>query len=328
MKWRRTKPEPHDSGANGVEEFDLPTFDERAAQRAIRRGVIRTAVSALGILIVGYYALYAGAYVLQSHGDRKQRFPIVAGLGFLVAHPGYKGYPSGCCNEDLTSIELFLDVAPRTASQLTPTTRAWLRLNILGRLVIDSIPTLPVTPVDFGLKGQVRPDKAQTRTVLGDLPRGMVATAIIEETKPTTASAFKRLLRRDGVARQPGVGFTYPPVILEPLYDFSRLAGQLSYEPFVWPDTETAGLPGWGGKHLPRADPVTQFKRWATMLRQSDDRNLGRLGLPSSQQIKTVASQAEIHGFILEKASLKTLRLLLADPAVRSVKIVDVAFGL
>jgi hypothetical protein len=328
VKWRRTRPEPHDSGANGMEEFDLPTFDERAAQRAIRRGVIRTAVSALVLLIVGYYVLLVAASLWQSHGDRKERFPIVAGLGFLVANPGYNGYPSGCCNQDLTSIELFLDVAPRAASQLTPTTSAWLRLNILGRIVIDSIPRLPVTPVDLGFRGLGRPDKAQTRTVLGDLPRRMVATAIIEQTKPTTAPAFKRLLRRDGVAPQPGVGFAFPPVAFEPLYDPLRLAGRLSDEPLVWPNTETAGGPGWGGKHLPRADSVTQFKRWATMLRQSDDRNLGRLGLPSSQQIKAVAAQAEIHGFILEKASLKTLRRLLADPAVRSVKIVDVAFGL
>jgi hypothetical protein len=328
VKWRGTRPESRDSGANGAEEFDLPTFDERAAQRAIRRGVIRTAVSALALLIVGYYVLWGAASVWQSHGDRKERFPIVAGLGFLVANPGYNGYPSGCCNEDVTSIELFLDVAPRAATQLTPTTKAWLRLNILGRLVIDSIPRLPGAPVDLGLKGQNRPDKPHTRTVLGGLPRRMIATAIIEEANPTTASEFKRLLRRDGVAPHPGIGFTFPPVVLEPLYDPLRLAGRLSDEPLVWPDTQTAGGPGWGGRHLPKADSVTQFKRWAAMLRQSDDRNLGRLGLPSSQQIKVVAFQAKIHGFILEKASLKTLRLLLADPAVRSVKIVDVAFGL
>lgn len=328
MKWRRARPEPHGSGAKSAEEFDLPTFDERAAQRAIRRGVIRTALSAIALLILGYYVLWGAASVWQSHGDRKERFPIVAGLGFLVANPGYNGYPSGCCNEDVTSIELFLDVAPRAASQLTPTTRAWLRLNILGRLVIDSIPRLPGAPVDLGLRGQNRPDKAHTRTVLGDLPRRMVATAIIEETKPATASAFKRLLRRDGVAPQPGPGFAFPPVVLEPLYDPLRLAGRVSDEPLVWPDTQTVGGLGWGGRHLPRADSVTQFKRWAAMLRQGDDRNLGRLGLPSSQQIKSVASRAKIHGFILEKASLKTLRLLLADPAVRSVKIVDVAFGL
>jgi hypothetical protein len=64
------------------------------------------------------------------------------------------------------------------------------------------------------------------------------------------------------------------------------------------------------------------------MLHDGDDRNLGRLGLPSSEQIKRVASRGKLYGFILQRASLKTLRRILADPGVRSVNIADVAFTL
>ncbi len=328
MRWRRAKLDPLDSGANGPEEFDLSAFDERSARRAIRRGVIRTATTAIALVIIGYWILLGASELWQHHGNRDRRFPIVAALGFLVAHPGYNGYPSGCCNESLTSIELFLDVAPRTASELSPTTKAWLRLNLLGRVVRDSIPNLPATPIDVPLKSSIRPSKGQTRSVIDDLPRRMVATAVIEVTKPATASAFEALIRRDGVLSEPS-RLAFPPVFFEPLYDPVRLAGsRISGEPLAWPDPVTVAGSGWGGEHLPEADSITQFKRWAGMLRQGDDRNLGRLGLPSSEQIKRVASHAKIYGFILEKTSLKTLRRLLVDPEVRSVNIADVAFKL
>jgi hypothetical protein len=64
------------------------------------------------------------------------------------------------------------------------------------------------------------------------------------------------------------------------------------------------------------------------MLHDGDDRNLGRVGLPRSEQIKRVASEGRIYGFILQQTSLKTLRRLLADPNVRSVNVADVAFNL
>jgi hypothetical protein len=66
----------------------------------------------------------------------------------------------------------------------------------------------------------------------------------------------------------------------------------------------------------------------ATMLRDGDDRNLGRLGLPPADEIKTLAADPKVHAFILAKASMERLRALLDDPAVRSVNVGDVAFDL
>jgi hypothetical protein len=328
VRWKRAKPEPVDPGESGPEALDLSAFDERAARRAIRRGVIRTATTAVAIVIIVYWVLLGLSNLWQYHGDREQRFPIVAGLGFLVAHPGYEGSGGGCCNTSLTSIELFLDVTPRTASELSPTTKAWLRLNLLGRVVRDSIPTLPATPIDFALRTTLRPGKAQTRRVIDDLPRRMVATAVIELTRPGGASALEELLRRDRTLPEPS-RFGFPPVFFEPLYDPDRLFGsRISGEPLTWPSPTTAAAPGWGAQHLPETDSVTQFKRWARMLGDGDDRNLGRVGLPSSEQIKQVASRAKIYGFLLEKTSLESLRRLLADPEVRSVSLADVAFRL
>jgi len=156
----------------------------------------------------------------------------------------------------------------------------------------------------------------------------MVASAVIELTEPAEVSAFEELLRRDGTLSEPSV-FGLPPVFFEPLYDPVHLAGsRISGEPLTWPSPLTAATAASGGERLAETDSLTQFKRWAHLLHDGDDGNLGRLGLPSSEQIKRVASHARIYGFLVEKTSLKTLRKLLADPQVRSVNVADVAFRL
>ena len=103
--------------------FEVPEFDERVARRAIRRGIFRTAFSTLLLAFFALIVLEVVSHFWQLRGDREERFQAVAGLGFLVAHPGWQGEPSGCCNTDLTSIELFLDIWPQGASPTGERTR-------------------------------------------------------------------------------------------------------------------------------------------------------------------------------------------------------------
>jgi hypothetical protein len=321
---------PNASSAAVAEELELPAFDSRAARRAIWRGVVRTALTALFVLLVAYVILTVVSGLWQRSGDREERFQTVAGLGFLVAHPDWRGEFSGCCNVDLTSLELSLDVQPQTANTLSPSTRAWLRLNILGRIVIDSIPVLPQTPIEQALSTS-RPSKAQTRMLLQELPEPMRASAVVELATPLMAAEFAELLARAGVpVGTPGL-HNSPPVFLESPYAPFHIEGRNPEIGFArklaWPNPTIASHTAAEGD-LAAADPLTQFKAWAAKLEGGDDRNLGRLGLPPASEIKKLAANPRIHGFILAKASTETLLALLDDQGTRSVKIADVAFDL
>jgi hypothetical protein len=317
---------PDQPSAAIEESFQLPPFDERAARRAIWRGVVRTALTGLLLVFAGWVILTLITGLWQKRGDREERFQTVLGLGFLVAHPDWRGEPSGCCNTDLTSIELALDVQPQTAESLSPTTKAWLRLNILGRLVIDSIPTLPETPIEQALSSG-RPSKAQTQALLAELPEPIRASAVVELTTPLGAPEFAELLQPAGV---PSLSSS-PPIFLESPYPpFATDRAMPEIGPprkLAWPNPQIASSAAGEGQ-LEASDPLTQFKAWAAMLRDGDDRNLGRLGLPPAAKIKTLAADPKVHAFILAKASVERLRALLDDPAVRSVNVADVAFDL
>jgi hypothetical protein len=314
--------EPFNAASEAVaEEFELPAFDSRTARRAIWRGVVRTALTAVFVVFVAYVILTLVSSFWQKSGDREERFQTVAGLGFLVAHPDWRGEPSGCCNVDLTSLELSLDVQPQTANALSPSTRAWLRLNILGRIVIDSIPVLPQTAIEQALSTG-RPSTAQTHRLLEELPGPMRASAIVELARPMTAPEFAELLARANVPVGPSL-HNSPPVFLESPYDPELGPARK----LAWPNPTIASHTAAEGDLAP-ADPLTQFKTWATKLDDGDDRNLGRLGLPTESEIKELAANPRIHGFILPKASTEILQALLDDQETRSVKIADVAFDL
>jgi hypothetical protein len=321
---------PNQSSEAIPEAFELPVFDSRAARRAIWRGVVRTAFTAIFVVFVAYVILTFASGFWQKSGDREERFQTVAGVGFLVAHPDWRGEPSGCCNVDLTSLELFLDIRPQTANALTPTTRAWLRLNLLGRIVIDWIPIIPQTPIEQALSGS-RPSKAQTQALLDELPEPMRASAVVELATPLDAPQFADLLQRARVPfATPGLRNS-PPVFLEPPYPpFHSEGPDPELRParkLAWPNPTIASHTAAEGELAP-ADPLTQFKAWAAKLDDGDNRNLGRLGLPPADEIKKLAADPKVHGFILPTASIERLSALLRDPAVRSVKAVDVAFDL
>ncbi len=320
-------PEPPEPGSSPDEQFPVPPFNERAARRAVWRGVFRTALSALLLIVAVLLIAEFASSAWQRRGDRGERFQDVLGVGFLVAQPGWRGELSGCCNANLTSIELSLDVAPRTASGESQTTPAWLRLNLLGRVEIDSIPILPDTPVDRAL-GARRPANARTRKLLTQLPQRMVATAIVELAAPATVNEFNEILVGTGVRPlDDPMPSDMPPVFLQPPYREPVLSKAGMVRTLTWPESFSAATEFMGGA-IPEADSLAQFKAWAAELRDDDDRNLGRLGLPPADTIKSVARNARVHAFILETASLRQLTRLLDDPAIRSVNVADVAFDL
>ena len=96
----------------------------------------------------------------------------------------------------------------------------------------------------------------------------------------------------------------------------------------AWPNPQIASSATAAEDPLPLADPLTQFKTWANMLRDGDDENLERLNLPPADSIKRLAENPKVHGFLLERATVARLEGLLDDPGIRSVNVADVAFDL
>ena len=66
----------------------LGVFDERATRRAVRRGVVRTALVAVVWIGVGLIGLNILLFAWQTRGDRNSHFGNVAVNGFFVSHPG------------------------------------------------------------------------------------------------------------------------------------------------------------------------------------------------------------------------------------------------
>jgi hypothetical protein len=323
----RTEIEP--SAGHG---FELPEFDERAARRAIRRGIFRTAFAALLLAFVALICLEIVSHFWQTRGDREERFQAVAGLGFLVANPGWEGEASGCCNSDLTSIELALDIWPQGASPTGERTRAWLRLNLLGRVVIDSIPVLPETAVDEALS-RGGPDKEATRALLAELPDPVSAMAIVDLAEPMSALEFAALLRAHDVPSGEPELHNSPPVFLEdpypPVNDDAAVADHGYVVKLAWPNPWIAATAsGTDDRGVALADPLTQFTTWARMLRERDNGNLERLDLPPAGYIKRLAENPQVHGFLLKRATIDRLQGFLDDPRIRSVNVADVAFDL
>jgi hypothetical protein len=320
------------TGGRRREAFDVAQNPEVLVRRAVFQGLIRTAFSAVLVLFVGYGVLFIASSLWQTRGDREDRFGLVLGTGFEVAHPDYEmaGVPY-CCNVNLTSLELVLSLTPRTASFTAPIVNDRLRISLRGRVERDSVPILDQTPISAALQ-QPAPTPGQTRAVLKGLPRSITTFAIVQLRKPLGMRAFRRLLGRHGYMTLLDV----PPIFLESPY-LRRSSDYGPGSPLTWPgpvdtphelgdsDVSTAGSGLIGPEDV---NSLAQFRAWARELRPSDDRNLGVVGLPSAEEIKAVAANARVHGFIAERASVTRLRRLLADREVASVNVADAAFDL
>jgi hypothetical protein len=281
---------------------ELPLFDRRRTRRAVWRGILRTAWTVIvGLLVVSMLWHVVGVLWFYRNEDH---FKVVAGQGFYVAHPGYQFSPASCC--DVGSAldgELTLNLSPRGpgGSGILRIRENWLgRIDPLPQEVADN-PTPTETALTFG-----PPEKAVTARLLGQLPAPMTATAIVEFTKPMDQAAF------DAWAARYDQPLTFhQTVFMSTVYPHARPTAVQIDQALAWPDPDVAA-----------------FRGWADQLRKSDGANLETLRLPSARIIKQLAAEGRIHGLLIDSTSIPQLRALLADRAVASVRVADVAFDL
>jgi hypothetical protein len=281
-------------------------FDERATRRAVRRGVIRTALVAVVWVVAAGIVLNFTSLAWQSRGDRPEHFEHVARYGFLAANPGFRTSSWGCCNTGLRSIKLLIDAEPRVASAVAQSVDVELKLDHSGHLE-DPALDLPQTGVDAALASPPATKRA-VRRALDGLPDSVVVTAIVELRSPTGVGRFFDLLARNGVV--------YPntdvPVFLQPGAERERRrhAGTFPDRRVSWPNPN-----------------VAQFQAWVKKLRNGDDRLLDDLSLPPTRVLRGVAAEPRIHGFVLDRASPQRLQRFLEDPAIKGIQPGDAAFN-
>lgn len=324
-------------------DLQLPAFDARAARRAIRRGIARTVLATLAVLLVVYLGFQIASALWHNRPVNRDRIQDVLGRGLLVAHPGFSSDTGGCCNTSGSRTELVLGLTPRVAGSLEQEIDVRLQVGLGGHLVRETIPELPETPVEQALQVPRAPSKAATRRVLGRLPEGIIATALVGLRTPLRNDAWERFLVEHGsTPTTAGFFADVPPVFVEPLYrPRSDIRGWVL--PLSWPGAGAfpmdAALSGRAvhasgsrrtGPLLGDADDdsLAQFAAWTRRLDEDDEHDLRLLGLPSVAGIKRVGRNPKVHGFIVERAPLSRVRRYLDDPQVSSVKVVDVAFDL
>jgi len=284
---------------------ELPVFDRRRTRAAVWRGILRTAGTVLvGLLVLSMvWRVVNVAWFFRN----EDHFKAVAGQGFLVAYPGYRYSPVSCC--DVGSAldgELSLSLSPRGPESERTSATIRIRENWLGR--IDPLPQQVLdrhTAVD-GALDLGPPERATTARLLDQLPAPMKASAIVEFARPMDQAAF------DAWAARYDQPLTFhQAAFMSPVYPAQRQGPVPLERPLTWPDPDVAA-----------------FKAWAGRLRDADGANLATLGLPSARIIGQAAAQGRLHGLLIETATVPELRALLADRAVASVRVADVAFDL
>jgi hypothetical protein len=275
-----------------TDELDVelpPAFDERAVRRAVVRGVARSGLASLAWLMVLVLVLWlVTAGVGVARGDH---FYVVTYNGMRAAHPEYEmAQDGGCCVQGplfgLTNLGL--------ASSMT------FRVRPAGELDHARSSTVVVSQ---DVTGDFHANVGNDPTPLGDAwARG----------RPSKRSTVEFL---DGL----------PAVVVSALVEFDRpvpagtIAAHRGGAVFVT-DPYEAGRVAWP------TPQIQELRDWADQLRPADDGRLDEIGLPPSADIQRAAATGLVHAYVLPRAQLDEIRAMLADPAIRSVNILDVAF--
>jgi hypothetical protein len=281
-------------------------FDERATKRAVRRGVVRTALTAIVWVVLALIGAGFLSSAWQTRGDRPEHFGDVVRHGFFVSHPGFRTTHSwGCCNTYFRSVSTMFTTEPKVASPLAQSVNLEFELDLRGRLDQDTLQDIPVTGVNVASQQTV-----VDRAALRDLPNGVVATAIAELRRPLDVASFYDLVERVGIS-EPDFGFGDLSVFLQPQRNGERMFGTYFDERVSWP-----------------SPAVAEFQAWVKTLRDSDDKVLDGLGLPPKRELERIAATPRIYGFVLDQATPEQLRRVATDPSVDRVSLGDVAYNL
>lgn len=310
---------PASAEPSELELPDLAAFDSRSTRRAIRRGLVRTALYAVLLLLVGWLVLaLVSAHVAEVGGPRSH-FVYVMDGAVQLANLDYAISNLGSATSGLTAnLTYTATLQPRAVGLGPAPTTVQTHRNVLGHLDLR-FRRPPQTPLYQTLVSPP-PNKDATRAVLANLPGALTATVVVRFAKPLDSVGFTRFAQAHGLAlvampiphhvpSEPTALIVSPP---------TRAGDQTQV--LVWPNSS-----------------LLQFRAWASALRSRDDQNLRALSLPKSSVFQRLAARPKVYSLVLNSvpvgsppgtSQVRSVPGLLDDPAVVGVSLASAAFDL
>jgi len=295
---------------------DVASFDSRATRRAVRRGLVRTAITTVVVLLLGATVLQAlSAYVAEG-GGRGRHFTYVMDGAVQLAHPDYAISNLGFTNPGLTgNLTYTASLQPRAVGLAPAVVMVRVHRNVLrhvGTIVSRPPPTALYQALVLPL-----PNKDATRALLARMPGALNATVVVHFAQPLDPAGFARFAKaqRMSLFAMPipqSVASESTALILTPV---GKTGGDIPV--LVWPNSS-----------------LSQFQTWAAALRSGDDQNLRALFLPKSNVFRRIAAHPRVSGFVLNQVPTSSnpggvsVSTLLEDPAVLGVSLASAAFDL
>lgn len=275
----------------------LRVFDPRATRWAVARGLVRTALTVVAFLFLIWLVLGVSVHLLARALGRPAQLDRMS-TAYQVAHPGFQVHQEGGTYGGWHQTKTLTGGPVDGATQ-----QVRLSLSMLGTL---DVPSPRRDPVDEVLGGRAWA-AASGETYLARLPSGV---------------------RVDGV-----VTFPHPSTRLALLQDFPQGNEALIYGPVFTPEggrsRSTAGFLDnpvtWS---VSSSYPYQTFADWAAQLSGEDDRNLNRLGLPPSRDIKALAKAGQVTGAYVVGRAPAELAAMLKDGRISSFTPSAVRFDL
>ncbi|SDG65431.1 hypothetical protein SAMN05421505_106139 [Sinosporangium album] len=303
----------------------IPEFDAKRTRRAVRRGILRTAIVVVALLVLVPAAVVTGSSLLQMRGDRGLRMLDVAGTALRVAYPGLHIEVGECCDTDVTSMSFTVTLSPRRAMGAFFTGRGF--GGVTRTIEQDFFGRLSPVPLDAGSMGttlnqalsyigrDINP-KEEMRRVLKNLPKSLNGLAVVEFTRPLTSqelSAFAK--KHDACAGQ---------VVYERAPGSTPITWSEDYRTIAYPND---GFGEGGAMCSERSEEVLKdFRFWVEKRTDHDAVNIGRVGL-KFERLRKAAKEGLAYGFVASHA-VERLASMLEDPAVRTIRLADAQFDL
>ncbi|GAA2867736.1 hypothetical protein [Nonomuraea rubra] len=291
---------------------EMPDFDPKLTRKAVRRGLARTTSYALVLLLALALVATAGPMILQTRDGREQRMTDVLGTAFKVYNPAYRVVTNGCCEVTPLSMSFTVSAEPlRPVEAISPTSTHTVSQSLFGQVGHLPLGRNANTRLSQSLYdvGTDLAAKENVRKTLARLPGDLRALAVVEFTAPLKPDELESWL---GTKRKCAHSVVY-----------ERRPGAL---PITWGSitwdrgTFTEDKEGCGVG-------LSNFRSWTAILRDHDDANLRRFDL-SLDRLRRAARDGLAYAYVDETSSVESLRELIEDPRVRTIRLADVTFDL